>query len=78
MHITLHATTGLSTCEMMYGRPYVLPPFQQKTGDEVELTVGDYMRKMLKAKYLSRMNNLPDMSLPPQEEENSTDVGDYV
>lgn len=52
--------------------------FQQTGDDRVEMTVADYITRMQQAKDVQRTNNLRDMPLPPQEEDNSTDVGNRV
>lgn len=61
-----------------YSKKCLFSMFQQREDDEVEMTIADCVRGMQQAKDVQRTNNLPDMTFPPQEENNSVNVGDYV
>lgn len=70
---------GLTPFEIIYDRPYRLPlvaPDLQKADDE--LTLADYMRKIILAKEVQSAHNLPICPFVLQDPENPIKPGDWV
>lgn len=68
---------GLTPFEILYGRPFNLPVTQKPVEKEdAERTLADYMQEMLQRKDVCEPNNLPDMSVSPQD--SKAQPGDLV
>lgn len=77
MHINITSTTGLTPFETLYGRPYKLPLFKNTWETNEEMTLADYMRKMLE-KQQKQQNTDNDPTLISQQDDQLVQPGDWV
>ncbi|XP_028823430.1 protein NYNRIN-like [Denticeps clupeoides] len=75
LYINITSTSGLTPYETLFGRPYRLPYFKNQWETEEDVSLADYMRKMLETKKQSN----PDDEFPiSQQDLPLVEPGDWV
>ena len=80
LHMRITPTgSGLTPFEIVHGRSFRLPELELlRPEDEEDMTLADYMKKVLTAKEVKKGNDMPDSPISQQKGEDLVRVGDWV